>query len=142
MNAYADASALVKLLLRERDVEEALDAWRSVDEVFSSEVAYVELRAALAAARRSGRGTGSGPEDDRLAAEDLWEELLEITLDSAVLADAVRLVVDRALHALDAIHLASALAVKGDGPIAFICFDRRLREAAHAEGLIVLPEAA
>ena len=47
----------------------------------------------------------------------------------------------QALTALDALHLASALSLHEPGEhVAFVTFDRRLREAALAEGLAVLPE--
>jgi predicted nucleic acid-binding protein len=45
------------------------------------------------------------------------------------------------LRSLDAIHLASALAI-GDYPEAFVTYDERLADAARAVGLKVLtPEA-
>lgn len=48
-----------------------------------------------------------------------------------------------ALGALDAIHLASALSLREPGEdVALVTFDRRMRDAALAEGLLVLPEDA
>jgi predicted nucleic acid-binding protein len=41
------------------------------------------------------------------------------------------------LRALDAIHLATALTIKGD-LAAFCCYDRRLSEAASGAGLTVI----
>ena len=46
------------------------------------------------------------------------------------------------LRTLDAIHLATALLVAGDEQLAMVSLDRRLRRAAAAEGLVVLPEVA
>ena len=44
-----------------------------------------------------------------------------------------------ALRALDAIHVATALALAEAGPVV-VSWDRRLRRAAVAEGLAVYPE--
>ncbi|MEI7742241.1 MAG: type II toxin-antitoxin system VapC family toxin [Chloroflexota bacterium] len=142
MNAYVDASAFVRILLLEPDAEAALACWRAAEEGYVSEIGYLEVRASLAAARRSGRTWGPDAEHDHALANELWEEVVEVTLDAAVMAEAVRVAVDRGLRTLDAIHLASALIVKGDEPLAFVSFDLRLRAAAAAEGFVVLPEAA
>ena len=50
MIVYADSSALVKLLLREDGSSEFSELVESCDVLFSVAIAYVELRAALAAA--------------------------------------------------------------------------------------------
>ena len=64
-------------------------------------------------------------------------------VDDSVVTEAGRLAEQHALTALDALHLASALSLREPGEdVAFVTFDRRLREAALAEGLTVLPEVA
>ena len=68
---------------------------------------------------------------------------MTVAVDTAVVVRAGELAARHALAALDAIHLASALSISTptDRP-AFVTFDRRLAEAALAEGLTVLPEVA
>jgi hypothetical protein len=48
--------------------------------------------------------------------------------------------VDRELRSLDALHLASVLMLPRD-ELLFVAWDRRLRVAAGAEGLTLLPGA-
>ena len=69
--------------------------------------------------------------------------VVEIRLDGRARAVAGALADRHGLGALDAIHLASALSIATpDDRPTFVTFDRRLREAALAEGLTVLPEVA
>lgn len=142
MNAYFDTSALAKLVLAERGSDEALACWRSVADAYATTLGYLELRSALDGARRGGRPAHAEPGTDELLAGEIWEEIAEVELDARVMAAAVRIIVTHGIKALDAIHLASALEVAGGEPLAMVSFDRRLRQAAAAEGLIVLPEAA
>ncbi len=73
----------------------------------------------------------------------MWGTLAAIRLDGRLARLAGSLADRHALTALDAIHLASALSLREPGEdVAFVTFDRRLREAALAEGLTVLPEVA
>jgi hypothetical protein len=69
--------------------------------------------------------------------------LATIRLDGRLARSAGTLAERHGLGALDAIHLASALSIATpeDRPT-FVAFERRLREAAAAEGLAVLPEVA
>ena len=50
MILYADTSALFKILVNEKGTDEAAAALDASELVASAEIAYVELRAALAAA--------------------------------------------------------------------------------------------
>ena len=142
MNAYFDTSAIAKLVLEEPGGEAVLTAWHTLDDGFAASFGYVELRAALEHARRDGRPAHPDPPMDTALADQVWEQLVEVPADAAVVAAAVLVAVDRGLRTLDVIHLASALVVKGDEPLAFVSFDRRLRAAAAAEGLVVLPTDA
>ncbi|MFI7015108.1 type II toxin-antitoxin system VapC family toxin [Streptomyces sp. NPDC050164] len=68
------------------------------------------------------------------AMEDLDARITEILLTREV-RDAAALLVGR-LRTLDAIHVASALSLRDD-VTAVVTYDRRMLEAAHAEGLPV-----
>lgn len=142
MNAYFDTSALSKLILAEPGSAAALACWQSLDDGYATVIGYLELRSSLDGARRGGRPAYADPSLDIVAADEVWEELVEVELDGEVLSAAVRLVATHGLKTLDAIHLGSALVVAGDEPLAMVSFDLRLRAAAAAEGLVVLPEAA
>jgi predicted nucleic acid-binding protein len=73
----------------------------------------------------------------------MWGALTAIRLDGRLARSAGALADRHGLRALDAIHLASALSIATPADqTTFVTFDRRLAEAAIAEGLTVLPEVA
>lgn len=135
---YLDASAIVKILLREAEAEAARALWRAAERRTTSVVAYVEARAAIGAAVRDQR-LGDGFARDRCAELDWrWEELEPVALDDRLLRVAGTVADDEGLRALDAIHLATALYV-ADGRTLFVTWDRRLARAAGRLGLAVAP---
>lgn len=124
---YLDSSALLKLILREPE-SEALEAWlvdhRDAVRV-SSALAIVEVERAC---RRI---------DERLVGEArrLLAGLDLVPLDGQLLESAAELP-GRTLRSLDALHLASALALDPDLQ-AFVAYDARLATAATDAGLVV-----
>lgn len=117
---YLDSSALLKLLIEERE-STALGEWlasRSSASLVSSELAKVEV---LRACRRVN-------EHALPAARALLSEVDLVPLSSDVV-DAAAEVGDSTLRSLDAIHLASALSIRGHLS-AFLVYDHRLRAAA------------
>lgn len=124
---YLDASALVKLIAWERE-SDALAGYLGADSaIATSVVAAVEVPRAARVAERSGRMV-------ELAAR-LIESCDLVELDATTRSAAASAEPDR-LGSLDAIHLASALAIR-DVLDAFVTYDRRLGEAAGAAGLTV-----
>jgi len=135
---YLDASAIVKILLREAEAETARWLWHSADRRTTSVVAYIEAGAAIAAAVRV-RRLRIDPAAGRLAEFDWrWGELEPVGLDDEILGIAGSLADDEGLRALDAIHLATALFV-ADARTLFVTWDRRLADAASRLGLAVAP---
>ena len=124
---YLDSSALMKLVRREAETD-ALREWLSLrpeQPVVTSELGRVEV---LRAARRVG---GTVLAEARAVVGDL--DL--IPLDRAV-QDVACDIGDSPLRTLDALHLASALLL-GDALTAFVAYDHRLADGAHAAGLVV-----
>lgn len=122
---YVDTSAVVKLLLAEEESDALAEFLRSADgALVTSRIGVVELR-------RVARRGGANP--DR--ADALAASLAVIELDQTVEQIAVKL--DPDLRALDALHLASALAT-GDALRGFVSYDARLASAATREGLAVV----
>ncbi|MCI0632790.1 MAG: type II toxin-antitoxin system VapC family toxin [Actinobacteria bacterium] len=121
---YLDASAAVKLVVEESESSALAD--RVADSLLiSSELCRVELARALLR-------LGLGPGATRLGRRVLDRfELLRA--DSGIL-DRASEVGPPNLRALDAIHLASALALDRELD-AFVTYDRRLAEAADLAGL-------
>lgn len=125
---YADTSALVKLVVPERE-STALRKWIDADRVqlAASDLARVEL---MRAVRRVDTDPGAlGRARDLLARITLLPTTAEV-FDRAGLLD------PEALRSLDAVHLASAL-VLGDALETLVTYDDRLGEAARAAGIRV-----
>ena len=141
MIGYFDTSALVKLLLRdEGDAFTVREVLAAVDATFTSRIAHPEGRGALAAARRAGR---LAPREHARAIRDLDRAIssLRVVELHPGLARAAGDVAERfALRALDAVHLASALALGGRDTVV-VTWDRTLALAATAAGLAVAPRA-
>lgn len=137
MIAYLDASVLLKLFLVEVGSHEAERIWDEADGLTTSRITYPQARSGLAAGLRSGR---IGSADHAVAVRELrrrWNELNLIELDQAIGEAAGDLAERHALRALDAVHLASALA--GGRRVVVATWDDRLAEAARDSGLSVAP---
>ena len=121
---YADSSALIKLVIRERE-SAVLKRWLTGKRIVSSRIAELEVSRG---ARRSGR-------EPRPSVEELLGEIDLIELDDRVVSRAVRLDPPE-LRSLDALHLATALSIADDLD-GFVTYDRQLGRAASAAGLSV-----
>ena len=125
--AYVDSSALLKLVVREPETS-ALEAdLAERDGLVAARLAVVECRRS---ARRASHRRVLQTVDEILDAIYLIEVTPAI-LDDAAAAE------PPLLRTLDAIHLATALSV-GDSGLELITYDRRLAEAARANGLSVV----
>lgn len=133
---YADASALVKLVLAE-DESETLRAYIDTADVVSSEIVLAEIPRAVAR-------TVAG--DPSLPSEDL-RELAHLVLDGVdlfpveeVLLTGAGALPEPSLRTLDAIHVVAAL---GASPIdAFVTYDLRQGAAARLAGLRTIAPGA
>lgn len=74
------------------------------------------------------------------AAKDEWPAFGIIEVDQPLVEHAATLALDHNLRSLDSLHLAAALVVQRDD-LRFATWDRRLHEAARAEGLEPVPES-
>jgi predicted nucleic acid-binding protein len=128
--AYLDASAFVKLVVSEPETDALRAYLGSVKRKVTSQIAIVEVTRAARLADPTPETLG---EAERLLAES---EL--IGFDRQLLDRAAQLASSR-LRTLDAIHLATALAVEPDELVAY---DRRLLAAAKRQGLAVASPGA
>lgn len=126
---YADASALVKLV-REEAESDALRTYLDGANLVSSELVLTEIPRAV---RRAVAQDPALPLELLLGrAGELIDVLALRPLDRALLAAAGALV-EPALRALDAIHVASAVDL--DPIEAFVTYDERQAAAARLAGL-------
>ncbi|OWY62474.1 hypothetical protein B7486_58240 [cyanobacterium TDX16] len=133
-SAYFDASALVKLFLEEQESEVARSLWGQSEVVVSSHLAYPEVCAGIAAARRDRRVSASLASRALRSWDRAWDEVRHVAVTDGVVASAGHLAHTRSLSGADAVHLASVLAVNEPG-LLFAVWDARLRDAAEAEGV-------
>lgn len=131
MPAYVDSSALVKRYLLESDSEHASDLLDAAGGLFTSRIAVVEVRRALA---RIVNPVEHGMAKS-LFAHDL-ERMFVIEADAQVCEHAAELAERTALRSLDAIHVASAQRALG-AAADFVTFDIRQAEVARDMGFTV-----
>lgn len=140
MIAYFDTSAIVPLIIEEPGSEACASAWDDASRVSSTRLLYVEARAALAQARRTGRATARqvraavGELDERYAEFDLIEVDDTLVRGAGELADA------HGLRGYDAVHLAAATQIAADD-LVLVAGDRILLAAAAAVGISTVPVA-
>ncbi len=126
--AYADASALVKLILPEPDSTPMHRWYIEAERVITSRAGIVETE----------RATRRRPHHaDQLRLIHRGVEVLEVNAEIGQVAAAVE---PPTVRTLDAIHLASALAL-GQELDAFVTYDDRLADAARGLGLPVVRPA-
>lgn len=135
---YFDSSAFVKLLVEEDGSTVAADLWDGCAAPLSSRLAYPEVRAALAAAGRSGRLSRAQLARAEADWEDIWSAVRPVELTDAVTSHAGQLASDHALRGADAVHLASLLAI-GVREAIFAVWDERLRGGGNAVGARLAP---
>jgi uncharacterized protein len=136
---YFDSSAFVKLVVEEDGSALAAALWNGADLVVSSRLAYPEVRAALAAARRAGRLSGASFTRAEAVWENFWGATRAVELSERVAAHAGHLASRHALRGADAVHLASALAM-GTADLVFAVWNQRLRDGAVTADLAVAPQ--
>jgi len=123
--AYADSSALVKLIVAE-DESAAVHRWFvEAPEIACSRVGLIE------AVRAAGRRAHDAAHRDWVLAQPVVVEL------DATIAALAATVAPGTLRSMDAIHLATALALLPDLD-AFVTYDDRLAAAARGLGLPVI----
>src|SRR4051794_27268438 len=129
---YVDTSALVKLVVREDEtdaLDRALSTWIGVA---TSTIATIELERAVRRARVAERESVAADE----AVAVLLGAVAEMPLTAQVRSTAANLDPVE-LRTLDAIHLASALAL-GDDLAAIATYDQRMSAGASALGIRVI----
>ncbi len=126
--AYVDASALVKLVLEEAESAALFRWYIEAERLVTSRIGVVET------VRASSRRAHDPARRNRVLT-DL--EVYELDGEIAAVAAALE---PPLLRTLDAIHLATALALVPDLD-AFVTYDDRLAEAARAMGLPVVRPA-
>jgi predicted nucleic acid-binding protein len=134
--SYFDTSSLVKLYV----FEEGASAVRSLVEesslIATSVIAYAEARAAFARRTREGSLSAREHRQVRLDFDSDWPLFLSLEVTEPIARDAGELAHRHALRGVDAVHLASYLALASrmaGEAMQFSSFDARLSAAAERE---------
>jgi predicted nucleic acid-binding protein len=142
---FLDTSALVKLYIAEPGSERMRETAAQGEPVAASVLAFAEIHATFSRRRREEFEeflSATELEQLRLGFADDWEQLTQVPVGAAVLQLVPRLCERYPLRGADAVHLASALLLHEEGlEVTFACSDRRLLEAAAAEGLSLFDPA-
>ena len=126
--AYVDASALVKLVLVEPESPAVYRWFTEAPRIATSRIGIIET--VRASSRR---------EHDPAHRDQVLRDVEVIDLDPAI-AGVAAAIAPSAIRTLDAIHLATALALMPELD-AFVTYDDRLADAARALGLPVVRPA-
>lgn len=126
---YLDASALVKRYIEEEGSDELLRAMDSASAWSSCRICFVETVRAV--------GLAGGARSIKRVESD-WLTFGVVEVDRELAEQAAHLAVSTKLRALDALHLAAALALPRQG-LSFATWDARLHKAARDRDLETLP---
>jgi len=135
VEVYIDTSVLLRVILGEAG---RLRAWRRIVHPASSELVRVECLRTLDRARLAGALADDEVAERREAVEEMLSTFELVTLDRRILRRAAE-PLPTTLGTLDAIHLASALALRMRRPeLRVATHDDALAIAARAVGFTVL----
>jgi len=139
---YLDTSAFGKIYIEEANTEAMRAIAKDAEMLASSIIAYAEMRSAFARRRRSRDLSIDDLVRIKSKFEQDWKEIEALQLDDRTVRRAGELAETYSLRGFDAIHLASAEALRDIfAPITFACFDSDLSRAATACGMPLLPSS-
>ena len=137
MIAYLDTSAVVPILIAEPSTQRCREVWDEADGLVTSQLTFVEVAAALAAAQRAERITPSQRRRAWANFEHAWPDIDVLDLTAELCQSAAGFAWTQALRGYDAVHCASAHAVS-DPDLVAVSGDAQLLGAWHRLGIAVL----
>ena len=134
MIAYVDSSVILRIVLGQPD---PLDAWSRIERAVASELVRVECLRTIDRARLAGLLGDDEVAVRRSGLLDLLDGMELVGLEAGILGRAAD-PFPTSLGTLDALHLATALAIRDELPaMSFATHDRSLANAAAAVGFEV-----
>lgn len=138
MILYLETSSLVKLYVAEEGTAEVINLVEEADIVATSLISYVETRAALS---RKQKESGINKRDYELVKQEFeidWNKYFLLHVSNEIIKAAGDLAEKHGLRGFDALHLASALALREGSAtsVSFSSADAKLTKAARSENLI------
>lgn len=135
MILYLDTSSLAKLYIDESGSDEVRALVADAQIAATSDVAYPEMRAALARRRREGSLSATSFRAAKRALHADWPDYVTVTVTPALCREAGHIAERYRLRGFDSIHLASFLELVRTGEardVTFSSFDAALNMAALA----------
>jgi predicted nucleic acid-binding protein len=140
MNLYADSSAVLAWLFREKPAPLLKEILAGAELVVASDLTVVECDRALIHAEAAGRLTQAEASERRVLLEATMSRWMLLRIEGEVLERARRRFPREPVRTLDSLHLASALTARFSvSELAVLSLDRRVRENGAALGFDVLP---
>ncbi len=138
---FWDSSALVPLLVHEKESVFCADAYRIDSDILVWTLSKVEVFSALCRRMRDKTLDDKTFEAARIRMNDLFDTVYEVAAVDRVKERAMRLLRVHPIRAADALQLAAALVATRErvDRISVMCFDDRLIEAVKVEGFEVNP---
>ena len=139
MILYCDTSALIKRYVEEDGTDQVDHLWEEGSAVVTSTVAFAEIMATIGRKYREGILSKSIYQKTISEFKNDYTRLILVPISLELNQLIEKLLFKHPLRGFDAIHLASALLIHKEGPLAvkFVCYDRRLNQAAAEEGLVI-----
>lgn len=137
---YLDTSALIKRFVLEKGSSLVSTIVTEGGPVATAKIAYAEVYGGLARKHRSGGLSRGQYARTCRQFEGEWQAYVRVDLRDEILLLARDLIQRHPLRGFDAIHLASALSLRGalEEDVTFLAADERLLRAARAERVTVL----
>jgi len=136
---YLDANAIAKIYLSDEEGQDRV--FRELDQhetVATCTITYAEVTGLFARAFHARRLTEEQYAEAVATFAQEWESIKTVNVSTPLSQVATLLMkAHQGLRAMDALHLASALALRQSTPIQFLTFDARLQTAAQK----LMPEA-
>jgi predicted nucleic acid-binding protein len=139
---FWDSSAIVPLLVLEKETEQCIRAFQSDPEIMVWTMSKVEVFSALCRRFREGGLREIDFDSAKKRMNDFFDTAFEIISLTKVKDRALRLLQVHQLRAADAMQLASVLVTTKEDPsrMQIMSFDNRLTLAARREGFTINPD--
>ena len=142
MNLYAETSAVVAWLLDEEHSDRAWAQLAAADVIFTSDLTLIECDRVFRRAAATGRVAASESLQLHAIIDTASAHWTLHAIDAEIVQRSRRSFPCEPIRALDAIHLATALAVRNLSPdVQVLSFDDRVRDNAASLGFQVAPAA-
>lgn len=142
MNLYVETSAVVAWLLDEERGDSARAQLASADLIFTSDLTLIECDRVIRRAAATRRVTASESLQLHAIIDTASAHWTLLGMDADIVHRSRRSFPREPVRALDAIHLATALAVRNLSPdVAVLSLDDRIRDNASSLGFQVAPVA-